>query len=127
MNSLKLIPDINELYKLNDFVHEELSVNDMQIDLVLEEIFVNIVNYSNTEFIIVNVDYDKSTKSALIEFVDNGIEFNPLLKDKTEFPNSIEESEIGGLGIFFIKNFADDLKYNFINGENHLKIIKNFD
>ena len=75
MNSLKLTPDINELYKLNDFVHEELSVNDMQIDLVLEEIFVNIVNYSNTEFIIVNVDYDKSTKSALIEFVDNGIEF----------------------------------------------------
>ena len=69
MNSLKLTPDINELYKLNDFVHEELSVNDMQIDLVLEEIFVNIVNYSNTEFIIVNVDYDKSTKSALIEFV----------------------------------------------------------
>ena len=108
MNSLKLTPDINELYKLNDFVHEELSVNDMQIDLVLEEIFVNIVNYSNTEFIIVNVDYDKSTKSALIEFVDNGIEFNPLLKDK-------------------IKNFADDLKYDFINGENHLKIIKNFD
>ena len=71
MNSLKLTPDINELYKLNDFVHEELSVNDMKIDLVLEEIFVNIVNYSNTEFIIVNVDYDKSTKSALIEFVDN--------------------------------------------------------
>ena len=60
-----------------------------------------------------------------LEFIDEGIEFNPLLKENPILPNNIDEAEIGGLGIFLTKQLSDDISYEYLNGENHLRIIKN--
>ncbi|WP_296783538.1 ATP-binding protein [uncultured Methanobrevibacter sp.] len=123
MNSITLKPEIHELYTLNEFILNELSEENLQVNLIVEEIFVNIVNYSNTDFITVNVEYEKP--ELTIEFVDNGIEFNPLLKESPETPKNIEDAQIGGLGIFLAKELADELEYHYENNENHLIIIKN--
>lgn len=122
MNSIYLNPELNELYKLNEFILNIIKKDNLQIDLIVEEIFVNIVNYSNTEFIAVNVSFENRT--LVLEFIDNGIEFNPLKKDNPEFPETIEDADIGGLGIYLAKEMADETDYQYINGENHLKIIK---
>lgn len=122
MNSISLKPELNELYTLNEFISNKLGNENFQVNLIVEEIFVNIVSYSNTEFITVNVEYDNPTLT--IEFIDNGIEFNPLLNENPNLPDTIEDAEIGGLGIFLSKELADELEYDYINGENHLKIIK---
>ena len=122
MNSITLKPELNELYTLNEFISNKLGKENFQVNLIVEEIFVNIVSYSNTEFITVNVEYDNPTLT--IEFIDNGIEFNPLLNENPNLPDTIEDAEIGGLGIFLSKELADELEYDYINGENHLKIIK---
>ena len=123
MNSISLKPELNELYTLNEFISNELGNENIQVNLITEEIFVNIVNYSQTEFIRVNIEYENPTLT--IEFIDNGIEFNPLLKKAPETPETIEDAKIGGLGIFLTKEMADNLEYYYQNGENHLKIIKN--
>ncbi len=123
MNSISLKPELNELYTLNEFILTTINKENLQLDLIVEEIFVNIVNYSKTDFIKVKVEFENPT--VTIEFIDNGIEFNPLLKEDPETPQSIEDTKIGGLGIFLTKELADKLDYNYINGENHLKIIKN--
>lgn len=122
MNSISLKPELKKLYTLNEFVSNKLGKENFQVNLIVEEIFANIVSYSNTEFITVNVEYDNPTLT--IEFIDNGIEFNPLLNENPDLPNTIEDAEIGGLGIFLSKELADELEYDYINGENHLKIIK---
>jgi anti-sigma regulatory factor (Ser/Thr protein kinase) len=122
MNSLKLNMDINELYKLNDFINELTSKKDFQVDLIVEEAFANIVNYSHSDYVSVNAEYENQTLT--IEFVDNGIKFNPLLTEDPKTPENIDEAPIGGLGIFLTKQMADDISYEHLNGENHLKIIK---
>ncbi|MBQ6098384.1 MAG: ATP-binding protein [Methanobrevibacter sp.] len=122
MNSITLKPELNELYVLNEFILNELPEENLQVNFIVEEIFVNIVHYSNTEFITVNVEYEKPT--LILEFIDNGIEFNPLLKENPNPPNNLDEAQIGGLGIFLTKEIADELDYHYMNGENHLKIIK---
>lgn len=78
MNSITLKPEINELYTLNDFILNELGEENLHVNLIIEEVFVNIVDYSKTDFIIVNAEFKKPTLT--VEFIDNGIEFNPLLK-----------------------------------------------
>lgn len=123
MNSISLKPELNELYSLNEFILNELEEENLQVNLIVEEIFVNIVNYSKTDFIKVNVEFEKPTLT--IEFIDNGVEFNPLLKEDPKAPETIEETKVGGLGIFLTKEIADELDYQYNNGENHLKIIKN--
>lgn len=90
--------------------------------MIVEEIFVNIVNYSESDFITVKAEYADS--KLTIEFIDNGIAFNPLMKDDPKAPETIDEAEVGGLGILLTKQMADELDYCHINGENHLKIIK---
>ena len=122
MNSITLKPELNELYALNEFILNELGEKNIQVDLIVEEVFVNIVDYSKTDFIIVNAEFNKPTLT--VEFIDNGIEFNPLLKENPPLPNNIDDAQIGGLGIFLTKELADELDYSHINGENHLKIIK---
>jgi anti-sigma regulatory factor (Ser/Thr protein kinase) len=123
MNSIILQPEINELFTLNEFILNEIPEENLQVNLIVEEIFVNIVDYSNTEFIKVNVEYEKQTLT--IEFIDNGIEFNPLLKEHKNPPYGDDETQLGGAGIFLTKEMANELEYYHENGENHLIIVKN--
>lgn len=122
MNLLKLNMDVNELYTLNEFINNIIQKEDFQVNLILEETFVNIVNYSNSEFIIVIANFKNGTLT--VEFVDNGIPFNPILNEDPNFPDNIDDAEIGGLGIYLTKQMSDEIDYQYINGENHLKIIK---
>ena len=122
MSSITLKPNLTELHTLNKFISNELSQYNFQVTLIVEEIFVNIVNYSKAEFITVNVEFDEPILT--LEFIDNGIEFNPLLKEEPDFPDNIEDAPIGGLGIFLTKKMSDEMHYFHENGENHLKIIK---
>ena len=122
MNSITLKPELSELYSLNEYILNELPEENLQVNLIVEEIFVNIVNYSKAEFITINAEYEKQTLT--LEFIDNGMEFNPLLKEDPNMPNSIDEAQIGGLGIFLTKEIADELDYHYVNGKNHLKIVK---
>ena len=122
MSFLKITPNIDNLYQLNEFIHSIILKEDFQVDLIVEEVFVNIVNYSHSDFIQVNVDY--TDKTLKIEFIDNGIEFNPLLKEDVNLPNNIDDAEVGGLGIHITKELSDEISYEYVNGENHLKIIK---
>ena len=123
MNSISLKPELKELYTLNEFISNELEEENFQVSLIVEEIFVNIVKYSKTDFIKVNVEFKKPTLT--MEFIDNGIEFNPLLKENPQLPENIDEAEIGGLGIMLTKEISDELNYTYMDNENHLKIVKN--
>ena len=122
MNSISLKPELKELYRLNEFILNELPEENFQVNLIVEEIFVNIVNYSKAEYIKVDAEFEAPILT--IEFIDDGIEFNPLLKEDPETPSTIDDAQIGGLGIFLTKEMADELEYQYVNGENHLKIIK---
>ena len=46
MKTITLTPELSELSTLNEFVLSELPPENIQVNLIVEEIFVNIVNYS---------------------------------------------------------------------------------
>ena len=121
MNSITLKPEINQLAKLNEFLHEKIPEYDLQMELMVEEVFVNIVSYSDCS--IITVQADSENNECILEFIDDGIEFNPLLEE-AELPENIEDAKIGGLGIHLVKEISDDLLYSYEHGKNHLKIIK---
>ena len=123
MNSITVKPELDELYTLNEFILTELPEENLQVNLIVEEIFVNIVSYSKAEFVTVNVEYN--SPALTIEFIDNGEEFNILLQEDPELPDNIDDAKIGGLGILLAKELSDEIDYHYVNGENHLKIIKN--
>ena len=117
---------------VNDFIHsvipstaDEMVLN--QIDLAVEEIFVNIAHYSGSEEAEVFCDYeDRENGQGVIEisFTDSGKPFNPLERPDPDITLSAEERDIGGLGIFLTKKFMDSVAYEYKDGKNCLRFRK---
>ena len=120
------------LEEVNAFIHSLLpaACDDMllnQIDLAVEEIFVNIAHYSGSAEAEVSCSYHiagdgKGTLTMI--FKDGGKPFNPLAKPDPDLTLSAEERSIGGLGIFLTKKFMDSVEYEFKDGMNCLTITK---
>lgn len=112
---------------VNDFIHsilpsvcDEMILN--QIDLAVEEIFVNIAHYSGAAEAIINCSFENDKLE--ITFSDSGVPFNPLAKPDPDITLNAEEREIGGLGIYLTKKFMDTVSYEYKDGMNCLRIIK---
>ena len=97
----------------------------MQVDLAVEEIFVNIANYAygdvtgNAE-----ISVSENGGEVSIVFKDSGVPYNPLEKEDPDITLSAEEREIGGLGVFLTKKNMDTVKYEFRDGFNILTMTK---
>ena len=124
---LRVKANDESLQTVNDFIHsllpsacDEMILN--QIDLAVEEIFVNIAHYSGADEAIINCNFENDKLE--ITFSDSGVPFNPLAKPDPDLTLNAEEREIGGLGIFLTKKFMDTVSYEYKDGMNCLRIIK---
>lgn len=119
------------LEQVQAFVNERLETSgcstshQMQIDVAVEEIFVNIAHYSyGAGGGMVRVRCVIEDGVAEITFTDKGIPYNPLEKESPDITLSAEEREIGGLGIFLVRKMMDSMTYCHKDDENILTITK---
>ena len=99
----------------------------MQIDVAVEEIFVNIASYAyttGTGEATIRCETSQDPRIAIITFIDRGIPYDPVKKEDPDVTLSAEERGIGGLGIFMAKKAVDDMKYVYRDGQNILTISK---
>lgn len=103
---------------------EMASVGDAwnELNVVVEELVVNVVNYSHSDYL--DVDIIRDEKSITLCFHDGGVPFNPLKKDPPDFSIPFEERKIGGLGIFMVKEYMDEVEYEHAGGENILTVMR---
>ena len=95
--------------------------------VAVEEIFVNIAHYAyggKSGEAIINLDIKQDPKCCRVEFRDRGIPYNPLEKEDPDITLSAEEREIGGLGIYIVKQSMDKVEYRYEDGCNILTIEK---
>ena len=101
---------------------------NFQIEVIIEEIFINIVKhaYKNEEGIIkINYEVLDDPLRFHIIFVDDGDMFNPLEYDAPNLSDDIDERKVGSLGIYIVKEYADEMNYEYIDNQNVLSIVKN--
>lgn len=91
------------------------------IRICVEEIFVNIANYAYQDKEgAVQIEEEVFENSIRMMFADEGVPYNPLEKEDPDITASAQDREIGGLGIFMVKNMADDLRYEYKDNKNCL-------
>ena len=100
----------------------------MQLDVAVEELFVNIASYAygektGTAEITMELLPDQIIQ---ITFRDSGIPYNPLEKPDPDVTMPAEERQIGGLGIYIVKKSMDEVLYRYEDGQNVLTIRKAF-
>ncbi len=71
------------------------------------------------------VELSEEPLSVVITFIDNSVPYDPLRKTDPDTALSAEEREIGGLGIYMVKKSMVGVEYEYKDGQNILKIIKN--
>ncbi len=133
MEKLEIVAKRENLPQVTEFIDLQLEkINcelkkQLQLDIAVEEIYINIASYAYdgnegpSEIIFDTVDND----NVSITFLDSGVPYNPLAKEDPDITLSAAERQIGGLGIFMVKQSMDDMKYEYKDGKNCLTLIKN--
>ena len=99
----------------------------MQIDLAVEEIFINIASYAyapDKGRAKIRAEVSGNPITVTLTFIDHGIPYDPLAKADPDVTLSAEERGIGGLGIFMVKKTMDDVSYEYKDGSNILTLKK---
>ncbi|MBR4304331.1 MAG: SpoIIE family protein phosphatase [Clostridia bacterium] len=116
-----------------EFVEEQLESyecsmkNTTAICVAIEEVFVNVAHYAYADgngTAVLDIGFDKDTRDVTFVLSDDGMPFDPLKKPDPDITLSIEERQIGGLGIFIVKKTMDSVTYSYENGKNILTMIK---
>ncbi|MDR0503119.1 MAG: SpoIIE family protein phosphatase [Treponema sp.] len=97
-----------------------------EICMACEEIFMNIAKYAykpdtgNVKIYVCIKD------KAVIRFEDYGIPYNPLDHTDPYFDDDIAKREVGGLGIYLVKQLMDTMEYARRESQNILTLTKNY-
>lgn len=135
MKQIKVKADTAELDNVLSFadtILEELGCSvkaQMQIDIAIEEIFVNIAHYAYPGAegeAVIYVEPGEGSSSVTITFEDEGIPYDPLKNEDPDITLSADDRPIGGLGIFMVKKSMDEVSYEYKDGKNRLTIKKSF-
>lgn len=134
MSELRIGAYVEKLEEVQNFIKEMIKpfVKDekcvFEIEVVVEEIFVNIAHYAYAphegDAVIRCEIHNEEGMRVQIEFEDGGKEFNPLQKKDADITLSAEERKIGGLGILMVKRMMDKVEYKYKNGKNVLTVEK---
>ena len=133
MKHLVVSAEEEQLDEIADFVMGELEGLEldeetyMQLEITIEEIFINIVSYAytpETGDVEIGVSLTENPNVLEISFTDSGVPFNPLEKESADISAKALEEREGGLGIHMVRNLMDDVAYTYADGKNILRVKK---
>ena len=96
------------------------------LNLVLEEAVSNVILYAypKEEHQEIVLTAKMTDKNLIFVLTDSGKEFDPTQAPDADVTLSAEERQIGGLGIFLIRQIMNEVEYQRIEGKNVLTLGK---
>ena len=130
--SIILANDISEISRLYEFIEElgdDFSLSPdivFNLNLVLEEAVVNVIHYAypKEEHQFIFLSARMNDDSIVFVLTDTGMEFDPTTVPDADVTLSADDRQIGGLGIFLIRQIMNEVKYERIEGKNVLTLEK---
>jgi sigma-B regulation protein RsbU (phosphoserine phosphatase) len=133
MKELTVDAKLESLRQVKDFVNGELEALDcpsetkLEFQIVIDELFGNIARYAYPEeagSATVRFETEQTPRAVVLTFLDSGIPFDPLQKEAPDTSLKARERKIGGLGIFMVRELMDEVRYEYKQGQNVLRVRK---
>ena len=126
---IQLQNKLSDLAKLTDeltlFFSKKYVFLINPVNLILEELYYNSINYGKSKVVQININLDIKLNLLTIIYEDNCTPFNPLsVQTNIDSSVSVQESKIGGLGIHLVKNMTDTQHYKRYDNKNQLTLEK---
>jgi sigma-B regulation protein RsbU (phosphoserine phosphatase) len=132
---IDLKPSIEEITRLAETVEGFAGDNNLTeeiaglLNLVLDEIVSNIVNYGCTEdreyHLRISIRLVGRTIEVVVE--DDATPFDPLEVSSPDIEASLDDRPIGGMGLHLVRHFTDDISYEHDGKMNRLTLTKVLD
>jgi anti-sigma regulatory factor (Ser/Thr protein kinase) len=136
MSKIVLPAKIENLDTMLDFIQDSIKnigfnkQTKYRLQLASEEALVNVINYAYPDGdgdVEIVCDIDVEHQNFIMKIIDSGIPFNPLEKEDPDLDIPIEDRQIGGLGIYMIREIMDDVGYTREDDKNILILRKTYD
>lgn len=135
MENLKIPAKIEYIDELSQMIERALEPYHLSEKLrnhfmiSAEEIFTNIASYGYKETdgqveIRYHAEKIGDERIIYIQFIDQGIPYNPLEHPKPDFQVPFENRRVGGLGIHMVRELMDVVQYCHKDNSNILTIGK---
>ena len=126
--------NVSELQRVAQFVEEigeEMGLDmelQMNLNLVMEEMVSNVIFYAYPEGTEADIELLAESDDTELTFVlsDRGKEIDPTMNETTDSDMDINpaERDLGGMGIFIVKNIMNEVTYQRLEGKNLLTMKK---
>jgi anti-sigma regulatory factor (Ser/Thr protein kinase) len=95
-------------------------------EMALDELLTNIISYgyldSGQHKIAVEMCVEENALQIVVS--DDGIPFNPFEQEEPDLDSSIDERDLGGIGIHLVKKFMDEYSYQRLEERNVVTLLK---
>jgi len=106
-------------------LHQVDAETTQTMDLVVEELFTNMVKYNPGVRDEISIRLQKSSNVLSICLIDpNSKPFDVTKKEDPQLDLPLKERKPGGLGIFMVKKLTDSLDYEHHNGTTTITVTK---
>lgn len=106
----RIVADTAEFFSQEN-IHDSLR---MKVDLSLEELFVNMVNYNTETDRDIQVEMRSIEGGVEVSLTDYGVErFDPTLARQVDVDAPLSERTPGGLGLYLVLKMADSIHYEY--------------
>jgi len=123
----------DSLEKISEFIQENTKnagfdgFTSYTIETAVDEACSNIIEHAygqeNIGDIEISVSINPSNLTIFIK--DNGKPFNPKSIPKPNLSSDLYERKGDGLGLYMMKQWMDEVQFEFIDNTNVLKMVKN--
>ena len=129
--SVKIETRVEELNRIASIVEEIGEKEDwppdlvFKVNLILEELGLNIINYGHTGGLHeIDITITSTDEELKIEIVDDGKPFDPITDAPIPDVNApMEERGIGGLGVHLVQEMTDVMRYRRVRDTNQVMLV----
>ena len=125
--------DLHEITRINEDFGQFADVHDLdrsvkqKVSVALDELLNNIISYGfeDQDDHVIHLAMDYAEGRLEITIRDDGMPFNPFAQTRPNTTLSVEERDIGGLGVLLVQELMTDVSYQRQQDSNVVTLILN--
>ena len=102
----------------------EVDGQSAALHIILDEICSNIVKHSGASYFELGLSRLLEPSGVKMEFIDDGVAYNPLSHEDPDTTLPASKRPIGGLGIMMVKKMSKSMEYERLHDCNMLTVVK---
>ncbi len=102
----------------------DLAGQSAALHVILDEICSNIVRHSGASYFELGLSRLCEAAGVRMEFIDDGVAYNPLSHEDPDTTISVSQRQIGGLGIMMVRKMSRHMEYERVHDCNLLTVVK---